>query len=316
MSAPSSTTAPGTITARTGFSVGPVAFRNPILGASGCFGYGIEYAQLIDLARIGGFVTKSLTVLPREGNATPRIAETPAGMLNSIGLENCGLDVFLQKKVPLLEALDCGVLVNVAGANFDDYIEVVAKTQGCAGIDGFEINVSCPNVKEGCMSIGTDPNQTRALLKLLRPLTKKPLVVKLSPNVTSVATIATAAADQGADGLSLINTILGMAVDVEKRAPKVAMVTAGLSGPAIRPVAVRMCREVCQAVKGLPVIGMGGITCVEDALEFFMVGCQAVQVGTFNYVDPTAIERLPEQLVAWMDAHGVKTLSEIIGCVK
>lgn len=301
---------------RTAFAIGPVAFRNPILGASGCFGYGIEYAQLIDLAKIGGFVTKSLTVLPREGNATPRIAETPAGMLNSIGLENCGLEVFLQKKVPLLEALDTTVLVNVAGAGFDDYIQVVSRTEGCAGIDGFEINISCPNVKEGCMSIGTDPHQTRALMKQLRPLTKKPLVVKLSPNVTSVAAIAVAAAESGADGLSLINTLLGMAVDIEKRAPKVAMVTAGLSGPAVRPVAVRMCREVCQAVPGLPVIGMGGIASVEDALEFFMVGCKAVQVGTFNYVDPTAIERLPEQLLAWMDSHGVKQLSEIIGCVK
>ncbi|MGH7145014.1 MAG: dihydroorotate dehydrogenase [Planctomycetota bacterium] len=301
---------------RTGFDVAGVAFRNPFLGASGCFGYGAEYAQLIDLGRIGGFVTKSLTVLPREGNPTPRIAETPAGMLNSIGLENCGLDLFLQKKVPLLEFLDTTVLVNVAGACFDDYIQVVARTETCAAIDGFEINVSCPNVKEGCMSIGTDAAQTRALMKELRPLTKKPLIVKLSPNVTSPAAIGCAAAEQGADGLSLINTLLGMAVDVEKRAPRVAMITAGLSGPAIRPVAVRMCREVCQALPELPVLGMGGIVSVEDALEFIMVGCRAVQVGTANYIDPTAIERLPGELLAWMDRHGVKTLAEIVGCVK
>jgi len=295
--------------------LGSLTLATPFLAASGTFGYGSEYAPIVNLSKVGAVVTKSLSPLPREGNPTPRIWETDAGMLNAIGLENCGLQSFIDHRVPELAQLPTQVLVNVVGHSADEYAEVVRRLDGVDAVDGFEINISCPNVAHGCR-FSTDAADCTRLFKLLRPLTKKLLMAKLSPNVTSIAEIAKAAVGAGADALSLINTLLGMAVDVKSRRPRIANVTGGLSGPAVRPVAVRCVYDAVRACPGVPVVGIGGIRSLQDALEFFIVGAKAVQIGTTNYSDPDLLNRLPGELEAWLRAEKLESLDPVIGSLK
>lgn len=294
--------------------IGPLHTETPFWTASGTFGYGTEYAPLVDLRNVGAVVTKSLSVAPREGNPSPRIWETPAGMLNAIGLENCGLERFVATRLPESAALPTKVLVNVVGDKIADYETICGRLDGEEAVDGFEINISCPNVEHGCR-FSSDPDDCRRLFKALRPKTKKVLIAKLSPNVTDIGELARAAVDGGAEALSLINTLLGMAVDIKTRRPRLANVTGGLSGPAVHPVAVRCVWQAVRACPETPVIGIGGVRTLEDALEFFMVGARAVQIGSAAFADPDLHNRLPEQLRAWLRNEGCSSLSEIIGAV-
>ncbi len=264
-----------------------IKLKNPVLTASGTFGYGEEYAEFVDLNRLGGVIVKGISLKPIAGNPPPRIWETPSGMLNAIGLENPGVDVFLREKLPFLRQFDTAVIVNIFGYSADDYIAVAERLDDAEGVSGIEVNISCPNVKAGGMVFGTDLKATAELLSAIRTKTRLPLIAKLSPNVTDVTAFAKAARDAGCDGLSLINTLLGMAIDVRTGKPRLANCTGGLSGPAIRPVAVRMVWQVAQAVS-LPIIGMGGIVTSEDALEFIRAGASAVAVGTANFSNPRA----------------------------
>lgn len=295
--------------------LGSLTLATPFLTASGTFGYGGEYAPIVDLSKVGAVVTKSLSVLPREGNPPPRIWETPAGMLNAIGLENCGLERFVADRVPELEALPTKVLVNVVGNSIEDYATICERLDGVDAVDGFEINISCPNVKHGC-HFASNPADCERLFKALKGTTGKLLMGKLSPNVTSVPEIAKAAVEGGAQALSLINTLLGMAVDVRTRTPRIANITGGLSGPAVRPVAVRCVWQAVKACPGIPIVGIGGIRTLEDALEFFIVGARAVQIGTTNYVDPDLLNRLPGELEAWLKAEGLDSLERVIGSLQ
>jgi dihydroorotate dehydrogenase (NAD+) catalytic subunit len=264
-----------------------IKLKNPVLTASGTFGYGEEYAEFVDLNRLGGVIVKGISLKPIAGNPPPRIWETPSGMLNAIGLENPGVDVFLREKLPYLRQFDTAVIVNIFGYSADDYIAVTERLDDAEGVSGIEVNISCPNVKAGGMVFGTDLKATAGLLAAIRAKTRLPLIAKLSPNVTDVTDFAKAARDAGCDGLSLINTLLGMAIDVRSGRPRLANCTGGLSGPAIRPIAVRMVWQVAQAVS-LPIIGMGGIVTAEDALEFIRAGASAVAVGTANFLNPRA----------------------------
>lgn len=295
--------------------LGPLTLATPFLAASGTFGYGSEYAPLVDLRNLGAVVTKSLSVLPREGNPTPRIWETPSGMLNAIGLENCGLESFIAQRVPELEGLPTRVLVNVVGESVEDYALICERLDRVDAVDGFEINISCPNVKHGCR-FASAPRDCERLLKALRPVTKKLLMAKLSPNVTDIAEIARAAVEGGAAALSLVNTLLGLAIDVQTRLPRIANVTGGLSGPAIRPVAVRCVWQAARACPGVPIVGIGGIRTLSDALEFIVAGACAVQIGTTNYLDPDLLNRLPKELEAWLAAEGLDSLATVVGSLK
>jgi len=295
--------------------VGGIGFRNPVLTASGTFGYGEEYADFVDFSRIGGIVTKSVTLEPRAGNPPPRVVETDAGMLNAIGLANVGVEAFLREKMPFLRDVDTEVIVNVSGATVEEYAEVVRRLDGCPGIAGLEINVSCPNVQEGGMAFGADASLTSRVVLEVRSVTDLPLIVKLTPNVTDITIPARAAEDAGADGLSLINTLLGMAVDVDARKPELANITGGLSGPAIRPVALAMVWKVVRAVK-IPVIGIGGILSAEDALAFLIVGARAVQVGTANFLEPGATVNVVNGIERYCRERGVSRLSEMIGSLE
>jgi dihydroorotate dehydrogenase (NAD+) catalytic subunit len=295
--------------------LGPLTLRNPVLTASGTFGYGSEYSPLVDLSRLGAVVTKSLSVGPREGNPSPRIWETPSGMLNAIGLENCGLESFIATRIPELAQLPAPVLVNVVGNSVEEYATICKRLDKEQAIAGFEINVSCPNVKHGCR-FASDASDCRTLLRVLRPLTGKLLMVKLSPNVTDIAAVARAAVEGGADALSLINTVLGMAIDTRTRRPRIANVTGGLSGPAIRPVAVRCVYQVARACPKTPIVGIGGIRALSDALEFFIAGACAVQIGTTNYIDPDFLNRLPGELDAWLAAEKLNSIRELVGTVR
>lgn len=261
-----------------------IKLKNPVMVASGTFGYGEEYSELIDLNKLGAIVTKSVTLNPRSGNPPPRICETPAGMLNSIGLQNDGLKIFIEKQLPFLSRFDLPVIVNVAGETIDEYVEVTRTLSKEPKVKGIEFNISCPNVKKGGMTFGIDPKATKELIEEVRAATKLPLIAKLSPNVTDITAIAKAAVSAGADALSLINTVLGMAIDIKTKKPKLATMTGGLSGPAIKPIAIRMVWQVAQVVK-VPVIGIGGIMTAEDAYEFLLAGAKAVQIGTANFVD-------------------------------
>jgi len=261
-----------------------IKMKNPVMVASGTFGYGEEYSELIDLNKLGAIVTKSITLNPRAGNPPPRICETPAGMLNSIGLQNDGLKVFIEKQLPFLSKFDVPVIVNVAGETIDEYVEVSRTLSRELKVRGIELNISCPNVKKGGMTFGIDPKATKELIEEVRAATKLPLIAKLSPNVTDITVIAKAAVSAGADALSLINTVLGMAIDIKTKKPKLTTVTGGLSGPAIKPIAIRMVWQVAQAVK-VPIIGIGGIMTAEDAYEFLLAGASAVQIGTANFID-------------------------------
>ncbi|MCW8133622.1 MAG: dihydroorotate dehydrogenase [Planctomycetota bacterium] len=295
--------------------LGPLTLSTPFLAASGTFGYGSEYAPIVDLSKVGAVVTKSLSVKPREGNPTPRIWETPAGMLNAIGLENCGLQSFIDHRVPELAGLPTKVLVNVVGDSVDDYATICSALDKIDAVDGFEINISCPNVKHGTR-FASDPKDCERLMKALAPTTKKLLMAKLSPNVTDLAEIARAAVEGGAQALSLINTLIGMAVDVKTRRPRIANVTGGLSGPAVRPVAVRCVWQAAKACPGTPIVGIGGIRSLGDALEFFVVGACAVQVGTTNYLDPDLLNRLPGEFDAWLAQENLGAPSHLTGSLK
>jgi dihydroorotate dehydrogenase (NAD+) catalytic subunit len=298
--------------------VGPLSLRNPILTASGTFGYGSEFEDLMDLSALGGIVTKSLSRLARPGNPTPRIAETASGMLNAIGLENCGLDAFLKHKLPALRGLKTAVVVNVVGKHIDEFAAVCAAIQNAhdedGGVAGIELNISCPNVSEG-LDFSTDAGRAEQLVASARKATSRPLLVKLSPNVTDIRVIAKAAEAGGADGLSMINTLVGMAIDVTSRRPKIANVTGGLSGPAIKPVAIRMVHQVSQAVD-IPIVGIGGIATVDDVIEFLLAGATAVQVGTTIFSDPTRPQLLAEALATRIAELGAASVRELIGGMK
>ncbi len=296
----------------TSFTLAGVRFKNRVLVASGTFGYGDESKDLVDLNRIGGIITKSLSLKPRPGNPPTRIVETPAGMLNSIGLANIGVRRFIDEKLPFLRSLDTVVLANIAASTVDEYCQVLELLEVEDGVDGYEINVSCPNVREGGLSFGTSCPMTAEITRRARALTKKPIILKLTPNVTHISEFARAAEDAGADAVSAINTLVGMAVDTRTRKPVLSTVTGGLSGPAIRPVALAKVFECYRAVK-IPVIGIGGITTAADALEFLIAGASAVQVGTANFVDPAASVRIAAGIEAFCAEHHISDVSSLIG---
>ena len=296
-------------------SIGSLKLKNPVLTASGTFGYGEEFADFIDLNRLGGFIVKGTTLEPRQGNPYPRMAETPSGMLNAVGLQNKGVDYFIEHIYPRLEGLDTQVMVNVSGSSPEDYAEACRRLAvRCPAIKGVEVNISCPNVKQGGMAFGTTCEGAAQVARAVRRAWPGTLIMKLSPNVTSIADIAKAVEAEGADSVSLINTLLGMAVDVERRRPMLSTVTGGLSGPAVRPVAVRMVWQVAKAVK-IPVVGLGGILTARDALEFIMAGATAVEIGTANFVDPSVTVKIIDGIDEYLDRHGLRDLASIRGCI-
>lgn len=293
--------------------LGELSLANPVLTASGTFGYGTEYADFIDLSRLGGIIVKGTTLEHREGNPAPRMAETPAGMLNAVGLQNKGVEYFASHIYP--EIKDCGteVIVNVSGKCVSDYVATAERLASLDSIHAIELNISCPNVKQGGMVFGTTCSGAQEVVSAVRKAWPRHLLVKLSPNVTSITDIALAVEQAGADSVSLINTLLGMAVDVERRRPMLSTITGGLSGPAVRPVAVRMVWQVAKAVN-IPVVGLGGITCGRDALEFILAGASAVEIGTANFVDPTTSVRVVDEINDYLERHKL-TLDEIRGCI-
>ncbi len=297
-----------------GVRLAGVSLKNPVLTASGTFGSGQEYAQFVDLNRLGGVVTKGVANVPWEGNPTPRIAEVYGGMLNAIGLQNPGIDVFVERDIPFLAKYDTRIVVNVCGRSEADYVEVVERLAD-QPVDLLEINISCPNVKEGGIAFGQDAEAAASITRAVKAAAKQPVIMKLSPNVTDIAVMAQAVEAAGADAISLINTITGMKIDVHRRQFALANKTGGLSGPAIHPVAVRMVYEAAQAVK-IPIIGMGGVMCAEDALELILAGASAVAVGTANFTNPRATEEIIDGIRAYMSAEGVKDISELIGAVR
>ena len=289
---------------------------NPIIAASGTFGYGIEFEEIVALERIGGLVTKGISMEPMAGNAAPRIVQTAAGMLNAIGLQNVGVEDFIAHKLPPLSRYPaCNIIVNVFGATDGEYIAVIERLNEAAGIAAYELNVSCPNVHAGGMAFGSDPGSLEYLVGRAKRASTRPLIVKLSPNVTSIAHMAKIAAEAGADAVSLTNTFLAMSIDAETRRPRLTNITGGLSGPAIKPIALRMVYETAHAVS-IPVIGMGGITTPEDAVEFLLAGATAVQVGTASYADPRAVERLAKGLESWCSSHGVERVASLTGALE
>ena len=295
--------------------IGPLKLKNPVLTASGTFGYGQEFSSLMDPNLLGGIVVKGISLKPMEGNPPPRIVETPCGMLNAIGLANVGLEAFLSEKLPWLQELDTCVIVNIYGHSLDEYGAVAAGLKGVRGISALEVNISCPNVEQGGMAFGTDPDMAARVTERVLKETDKPVIVKLSPNVTDIRKIAKAVEKAGAHALSLINTLTGMAIDVESRMPKLANGSGGLSGPAIRPVAVHMVHQVVRTVN-IPVIGMGGILEPRDALEFLIAGAGAIQVGTANFINPRAALNIINGLETFLSEHGINSINDIIGSLK
>lgn len=292
-----------------------IKFRNPVMTASGTFGYGEEFAEYVNLEKIGAIITKGLSIKPKAGNPTPRIQETTGGMLNAIGLQNVGIDAFIEKKVPFLRSVDTPVIVNFFGNTLEEYAELAGRLDKIPEVAGVEINISCPNVKHGGIVFGTDPKAAYSVVKAVREATIKPVIVKLSPNVTDIVEMAWACVDAEADALSLINTLTGMAVDLKTRRPVLANVTGGLSGPAVKPVALRMVWQVANAVK-VPVIGIGGIMTGIDALEFMLAGASAVQVGTANFLDPAASERIAREMEQYLVENGISDVKELIGALQ
>ena len=290
-----------------------VELKNPVMTASGTFGSGMEYSDFVDLNSLGAVVTKGVANVPWEGNPVPRVAETWGGMLNAIGLQNPGIDVFLERDIPFLKKFDTKIIVNVCGKSVEDYLEVVEKLSD-SGVDLLEINVSCPNVKEGAIAFGQKADCLYDITSRIKKKAKQPVIMKLSPNVTDIAQMAKAAEAAGADGISLINTLTGMKIDVHRRKFVLANKTGGLSGPAIKPVAVRMVYQAAQAVK-IPVIGMGGIACAEDAIEFLLAGASAVAVGAMNFVNPYTTVEVEEKIKKYMERYGVEDIRELIGAV-
>lgn len=295
--------------------VAGLKLRNPIMTASGTFGYGEEFAPYMDLQAIGAIVTKGLSLKPRAGNPTPRIVETPAGMLNAIGLQNVGVDAFIEKKAPFLRTIDTPCIANFFGGTVDEYVEVARRLDAVPEVAGLEMNISCPNVKEGGIVFGSDPQCAASVVTACRKATGKPLIVKLSPNVTDVVTMAKACVDAGADALSLINTLVGMGIDVKTRRPVLANITGGLSGPAIKPIALRMVWQVARAVD-VPLIGIGGIMSAIDVVEFLLAGATAVQVGTASFVTPGISQQIAHDLQQWMQENGVDDVRSLIGALQ
>lgn len=301
--------------ARLDVKINGLRLKNPVLTASGTFGYGLEYADLVPLNEIGGIIVKGTTLHPREGNPYPRMAETASGMLNCVGLQNKGVDYFCSDIYPQIKDLDTAILVNVSGNTPEDYAECAARIDALDKIPAIELNISCPNVKEGGMAFGVSCEGAASVVKAVRARYHKTLIVKLSPNVTDIASIAQACEDAGADAVSLINTLMGMAIDIEHRRPVLSITTGGLSGPAVKPVALRMVWQVARAVK-IPVIGLGGISNYRDAIEFLMAGATAVEIGTANFIDPAIAVKVKDGINDWLDVHGCKSVTEIIGSLQ
>ncbi|WP_251619962.1 dihydroorotate dehydrogenase [Odoribacter lunatus] len=288
--------------------------KNPVLTASGTFGYGREFSDFINLADLGGFIVKGTTLKPREGNPYPRMAETPSGMLNAVGLQNKGVDYFINHIYPEIKDLETNVLVNVSGATIGDYIATAEKINELDKIPGIELNISCPNVKEGGMAFGTRCSSVAEVVKAVRHVYKKHLMVKLSPNVTDIQEIALTAESEGADSVSLINTLMGMAIDIRKRSPILSTTTGGLSGACVKPIALRMVWQVAKVVK-IPIIGLGGIMNASDAIEFLLAGASAIQIGTANFIDPTVTIKVINGINEYLDQNGFKSIKDIIGLV-
>ena len=291
-----------------------LVIKNPVMTASGTFGYGTEYADFIDLNRLGGILVKGTTLHPREGNPYPRMAETPSGMLNAVGLQNKGVDYFCDHIYPTIRDYDTSMIVNVSGSQLEDYIETAEKINALDNIPAIELNISCPNVKEGGMAFGVTCAGAASVVRAVREVYDKTLIVKLSPNVTDITEIARAVEAEGADSISMINTLLGMAIDAERRRPVLSTITGGLSGPAVKPIALRMVWQTAQVVK-IPIIGMGGIASATDAIEFLLAGATAIEVGTYNFVDPTATIKIVEGIEDYMRKHGFSDIYQIIGAL-
>jgi dihydroorotate dehydrogenase (NAD+) catalytic subunit len=296
-------------------NIGKLQLRNPVMTASGTFGYGEEYSEFIDLNRLGAIVVKGLSLLPKEGNPVPRIVETPSGMLNSIGLQNIGVERFIREKIPFLKQFSTPVIVNFFGDSIEEYAAVAERLSSVDGVHGLEMNISCPNKQAGWSTFGTDPKVTYDVVGAVRKKTDLMLIVKLSPNVTDIALMAKVAEEAGADALSVINTLTGMAIDIDTRKPKLANIRGGLSGPAIKPIAVRMVYEVKQAVK-IPIIGIGGIMNADDAIEFIIAGATAVAVGTATFVNPLATMKILDGITLYMNKHSIEDISSLIGTVE
>jgi len=292
-----------------------IHFKNPLIAASGTFGYGVELQGVVALDSLGGFVSKGLYLEPRDGCPTPRIVETPAGLLNAIGLQGVGVKAFVKEVLPQHQGCGTQLLVNVCGDTLEEYAEVTRVIDGAPGVAGVEVNISCPNVKKGGIAFGGDPQMTHEVVAAVRRATRLPVIPKLSPNVTDIALFARVCQEAGADGLSCINTLLGLAIDVEQRRPKLGFGTGGLSGPAIRPVAVRMAWQAARAVT-IPVFGIGGISTADDALEFLIAGCRAVQVGTANFTDPNVYDKILAGLEAYLDRHGLRDINQVVGTLR
>jgi dihydroorotate dehydrogenase (NAD+) catalytic subunit len=300
--------------ARTDFQIGSASFKNRVLVASGTFGYGDECLDLVDVGRLGGIVTKSLSLKPRDGNPPPRVVETAGGMLNSIGLANIGVRRFIAEKLPRLQKLDTTIVANIAASSVDEYCAVLDILEETGGVHAYEINVSCPNVREGGLNFGTDCAMTGAITRQLRQRTKKPLIIKLTPNVSHISAFARAVQDEGADAVSVINTLIGMAIDINTRKPLLSTVTGGLSGPAIKPVALAKVYETARAVR-IPVIGIGGIMSSTDAIEFLLAGATAVQIGTANFLDPGTGVKVAEGMERWCDGRGIADVGALVGAL-
>ncbi|GAT63873.1 dihydroorotate dehydrogenase [Paludibacter jiangxiensis] len=295
--------------------IGELEFKNPVTTASGTFGFGEEYTDFMDLDRIGGIFTKGTTIRHREGNAYPRMAETPSGMLNAVGLQNKGVDYFISSIYPRIKDYDTNIMVNVSGSTIEDYVATAEKVNELDKIPAIELNISCPNVKQGGMTFGVSCAGAAEVVRAVRKAYSKTLIVKLSPNVTDIASIAQAVEEEGADSVSLINTLLGMAIDAETRKPYLSTITGGLSGPCVKPVALRMVWQVAKAVK-IPVIGLGGIMNTADAIEFFLAGATAIQIGTANFIDPAISVKVVEGINEYLDRHGCSSIYDIIGALE
>lgn len=292
-----------------------LTIKNPVMTASGTFGYGLEYGDFIDLNRLGGVLVKGTTLHPRQGNPYPRMAETPSGMLNAVGLQNKGVDYFCEHIYPTISGYDTAMIVNVSGSQIEDYIETAEKINALERIPAIELNISCPNVKEGGMAFGVTCAGAASVVRAVRAVYDKTLIVKLSPNVTDITEIARAVEAEGADSISMINTLLGMAIDAEKRRPVLSTITGGLSGPAVKPIALRMVWQTAQAVK-VPIIGMGGIASATDAIEFLLAGASAVEVGTYNFVDPSVTTQIVDGIEDYMRRHGFTDIQDLIGALQ
>ena len=301
--------------AKLNVKIGQLELKNPVMTASGTFGYGLEFADFVDLSQIGGIIVKGTTLKPREGNDYPRMVETAQGMLNCVGLQNKGVDYFCEHIYPDVRKIETRVLVNVSGSSPDDYAECAARIDALEDIPAIELNISCPNVKQGGMAFGVTCEGAASVVRAVRRRYSKTLIVKLSPNVTSIADIARAVEAEGADSVSLINTLMGMSIDIEKRRPRLSIGTGGLSGPAVKPVALRMVHQVAKAVK-IPVVGLGGIMTAEDAIEFMMAGATAIEIGTANFIDPAVTVKVRDGINDWLDRHGCTSVQEIIGALE